>query len=156
MVESSPSASSTPSSLEDPKILAAAAYLLGGIGGYGFGYLSASTVIGLLLPLGIYMWKKTDAFIAFHAFQAFLWTVVVAVVGFVLGTVLLAQTQAAYANPYAYAYGGGFGATLGLSGIFLMVGLVILVVDLFLAYKAYKGDKFKLPVLGAMAEKPFL
>ena len=118
--------------------------------------MSASTVIGLLLPLGIYMWKKTDAFIAFHAFQAFLWTVVVAVVGFVFGMVFLAQTKAVYANPYAYAYGCGFGATLGLSGIFLMVGLVILVVDLFLAYKAYKGDKFKLPVLGAMAEKPFL
>ena len=145
-------AESSASSFEDPKLLAAAAYLLGGLLGSFAGGLA---FISILVPAGIYVWKKSDAYVAFHSFQALLFTLFVFVLMYILGFLFVAQASSAYSNPYSYATGGGMMATYSLVQIIWGLGLVFFLVDLFVAYKAYSGEKFKLPVLGNMAEKPF-
>ena len=145
----------TSSGFDNPKVLAGLSYVLGGVSAYGLGYGHLSGIVSVALPLVIYFAKKDDAFVRFHAFQAFLWSGLLFVVGYIMGLVLLQSVTSAYYDPYGYYAGGGFGATFGLVGLFSLVGLVAIIVDLFLAIKAYNGDKIKLPVLGAIAEKPF-
>ncbi len=157
MVDAPASSSSgpAPTFLDNPKFLAGLSYMLGGVTAYGLGYGNLSAIISVILPLVIYFAKKDDAFVRFHAFQAFLWSGLLFVVGYIMGLVLLQSVTSAYYDPYGYYAGGGFGATFGLVGLFSFVGLVAIIVDLFLAIKAYNGDKIKLPVLGALAAKPF-
>ncbi len=150
---------SAPTFLDDPKALAGIAYLSGGIGGYGFGEGGYWGLLGLIIPLAIYFHnkgKKNDPFLAFCSFQAFLWTLVVVGIGFVFYFLFVASLRTAYYDPYGYAFGGGWASSLGLIGLFGLVGFVIMLIDLFLAFKAYSGEKVKLPVLGGMAERPFL
>ena len=137
------------SPFENPKTLAGAAYLLGGIAAYGVGYGGLSSIISVILPLVIYFAKKDDEFVRFHAFQAFLWSGLLFIVGYVLSLVFLQSVS-------NYYYGGGFGQSLGIIGLFGIIGLIAIVIDLYLAIKAYNGEKVKLPVLGNYAEKPFL
>jgi len=145
----------TSSGLDNPKVLAGLSYMLGGVAAYGLGYGNLSAIVSVILPLVIYFAKKDNEFVRFHAFQAFLWSGLLFIVGYVMGLVLLQSVSSAYHDPYGYAYGGGFGASLGLIGLFSLVGLGAVIVDLFLAIKAYNGEKVKLPVLGNIAEKPF-
>ncbi|MBS3067476.1 DUF4870 domain-containing protein [Candidatus Micrarchaeota archaeon] len=154
-----PAAQPAPTFLDDPKALAGIAYLAGGIGGYGFGDGGYWGLLGLIIPLAIYFHnkgKKNDPFLAFCSFQAFLWTLVVVGIGFVFYFLFVASLRTAYYDPIGYYAGGGLGASLGLIGLFGMVGFVIMLIDLFLAFKAYSGEKVKLPVIGGMAEHPFL
>ena len=152
-------AASAPTFLDDPKALSGIAYLAGGISGWGFGEGNYFALLGLIIPLGIYFHnksKKNDPFVAFCSFQAFLWTLAVTVIGFLFYFLFVASLRTAYYDPYGYAFGGGWAASLGLIGLLGLVSFVILIVDLFLAFKAYSGEKVKLPVLGNMAEHPFL
>jgi len=99
-------------------------------------------IIGILVPLFIlFTEKKKDRFLAFHAWQSLLITVIAMIVWFGLGAVTLVLSV----------------VTMGFGGIvaclFLPLALVLLVVVLLLAYKAYQGQTYKLPVIGDFAEK---
>ena len=80
-------------------------------------------VLGWVSGLIVYLVKKEDAVAKFHGMQSIL----LSVVWFVLGMVTL-----------------GFG--------FILFPLILLI-HLFLAYKAYSGEKFMVPVLGKYAEQ---
>lgn len=103
--------------------------------------------IGILAALYVILTeKKQDKFLAFHAWQSLILTgvcivvmpvimITIAIVGMVLATV-----------------------TMGLGGLLvpcvaLPLSLAVLIAFLFLAYKAYLGEKYKLPVIGDFAEK---
>lgn len=95
-------------------------------------------IITVLVPLFVlFTEKKNDKFLAFHAWQSLLLTVAVFVIFMgigILATILTFVT--------------GFG------GLCLMpLYFVPLVVFLFAAYKAYQGEKYKIPVIGDFAEK---
>ncbi len=103
--------------------------------------------IGLLASLYVILTeKKQDKFLAFHAWQSIILTVVcivvvpaVMIIIFVLGAVLAMVTA-------------GLGGLL-VPCISLPLGLVILIGFFILAYKAYMGEKYKLPMIGEFAEK---
>jgi uncharacterized membrane protein len=98
-------------------------------------------IIAILVPLYVLLTeKKDDKFLAFHAWQSLLFTVVVIVVEVCLMVII---TVAAIATM-------GVGGFLG-SCLALIVWVIIVVLALFLAYKAYKGETYKLPVLGGIA-----
>lgn len=95
-------------------------------------------IITILVPLFvIFTDKKSNKFLAFHAWQSLLLTVVMFVVFAGLSMVVMVLTM-----------------VTGFGGICLMpVYFVPLVVFLFIAWKAYQGEKYMLPTLGEYAEK---
>lgn len=97
-------------------------------------------IIGILVPLFVLLTdKKSDKFLVFHAWQSLL----LSVVFIVLWGGLTAVTFVASFT--------GIGALIAC--LFAPLGLVMLLAVLVLAYKAYQGEKYKIPVLGDFAEK---
>lgn len=80
--------------------------------------------LGLLSGIIAYFLKKEDMYVRFHAVQSIILNVVI----MVLSTV-----------------------TFGIGALFLAP--IIFILWLFLMYKAYKGEKYMLPVIGEYAEK---
>ena len=99
-------------------------------------------IIPIVVPLILFFIKKDDKLVRFHALQSMLFTVVMLVVFFVLtilGTILAIVTL-------------GIGAILMVLG-FPVLGLAVLVYMLYVTYKAYKGEYYKIPMIGNFAEK---
>ncbi len=86
-------------------------------------------LLGFISGIIVYLLKKDDAFARFHAVQSIVWFILIWAVNFILGVTVV--------------------------GIILIpvVGLVALVSWLVLMYKALKGERYKLPYVGAWAEQ---
>lgn len=103
-----------------------------------------TAVIGYIIPLValiLVFMEKDNKFVRFHSIQSLLYAVAIFIVliSLTIFSVIL-------------AFISGTLATL-FSLISLLVWLGILAGVLFLAFKAYQGQMFKLPVIGDMAEK---
>lgn len=87
-------------------------------------------VLGFITGIVFLVLEKDNKFVRFHAFQS----IFVSVALFIINTVL---------------------AIIPIIGWILqpLVGLLGLVLWVFLLYKAYSGEKFKLPFIGDLAEK---
>jgi len=111
---------------DDSKVLGAIAYFLG------------------FFAILLYLIKKEDKFVKFHSIQSILLNVVWMVVFTVLmiGSMSLTVVTAMM---------GGIG---GLSMLCLpFVGLGVLVIVLFMMWKAFSGEMYKLPFIGDLADK---
>ena len=98
----------------------------------------------LLTPLTgilVYFMKKEDSFVKFHGMQSILFGVAAYILSFGLGIVTSVLAV----------------ATMGVGGICVLIlplfWLAIFVLWLFLMWKAYSGERYKLPYLGEMSEK---
>ncbi|HEV2828548.1 MAG TPA: DUF4870 domain-containing protein [Pyrinomonadaceae bacterium] len=134
-------ASNTPSGTTgsglDPKIAAALSYIW---------------IVGLVF----FFIEKENRFVRFHALQS----IIFGIANMVIMTVL-----AVFAVILTFAFGIGGAIVGGALGslvsllvwlvwlIFWLLGLVFLIGLIFAAVKAYQGQKFKLPIIGNMAEK---
>jgi uncharacterized membrane protein len=96
--------------------------------------------IGIVALILIFI-EKENRFVRFHAFQSLLFWVAITVIYIVMGIV----------TSVFFAISWSLGALV--SALLSLVGLVVLAAVIFLAYKAYQGEMYKLPVLGDMAEK---
>ena len=99
----------------------------------------AGWIIGIVF-LVIEPYSK-DKFVRFHSFQS----IFLGVACFVLGLVYSIMTRILWTIPLI----GWF--VDSLLGLVLWLG--VLVLWIFLMFKAYNNEKFKLPVIGDMAEK---
>lgn len=136
----SPGTSQTGSGL-DPKVAAALSYIW---------------IVGLIF----FFIEKENKFVRFHAMQSILFGIansaimmVLAIVATILTVVFTIGAAAASA-----AGSGGLGAIVGLFVwliwlLFWVLAMLFLVGLIFAAVKAYQGQKFKLPIIGNMAEK---
>ncbi|HEV7744559.1 MAG TPA: DUF4870 domain-containing protein [Pyrinomonadaceae bacterium] len=121
----------------DPKVAAALAYIW---------------IVGLIF----YFMEKENRFVRFHAMQSILFGIANSVILIALS--ILASILTAVFSVGGAVVGGGGGAIMGLLVmlIWLLFSLVCLLLFaglVFAAYKAYQGEKFKLPFIGNMAEK---
>lgn len=99
-------------------------------------------IIAVLVPLFvIFTEKKNDKFLAFHAWQSLLYSIAWIVVFFLL-SILIGVVSVATA---------GIGTLLGC--LYIPVSAVAFLYGLFLAYKAYQGEKIMAPVIGEYAQK---
>ncbi len=98
-----------------------------------------SNVAGLLCYLPFVGWivsiiflmiepQKNDRFVRFHAFQA----IFLAVIAYLLW----------WATGYALSY-----------ALYGLLRLAIFILQIFMMFKAYNNERFKLPVIGDLAEK---
>ncbi|HEY6230854.1 MAG TPA: DUF4870 domain-containing protein [Pyrinomonadaceae bacterium] len=120
----------------DPKIAAALSYIW---------------IVGIIF----FFIEKEDRFVRFHALQSILYFIT-----FMVTMVVLAVL--AFILTFAFGIGGAIvGGGLGMIVhllvwviwlIFWVIGLAMLIGLIFAAVKAYQGQKFKLPIIGNMAE----
>lgn len=83
--------------------------------------------------------EKDNKFVRFHAMQSIVTFLPLTIIGWLLNMV---------ATPY-YGWGWGFSPFWIISWL---IWLIVLGLWLLLMYKAYQGEKFKLPVVGDIAE----
>lgn len=103
---------------------------------------AACYIIGILVPLFVlFTEKKENKFLAYHAWQSLMLSAILIVVwvglGIFIGVVAVATA--------------GFGGVL--TCLYLPLFLVTAAAMLIPAYKGYLGEKYKLPVIGELAEK---
>ncbi|MDY7083385.1 MAG: hypothetical protein SXQ77_13520 [Halobacteria archaeon] len=98
---------------------------------------------GLFSGLFFYFTEEDNKFIRFHALQSILLAIAIPVVfiGLTIFQMIL------FAIP---RIGGIIGLLFSLIWLVFWFGMFVL--WLFLMYKAYSGEKFKLPVIGNIAE----
>jgi len=125
----------------DPKVAAAISYIW---------------IVGLIF----FFIEKENKFVRFHAMQSILFGIANSVIMMVLAIVatLLTVVFTIGAAAAASAGSGGLGAIVSLFVwliwlVFWVMAMVFLVGLVFAAVKAYQGQKFKLPIIGNMAEK---
>ena len=133
---SNPQTSSSGSGL-DPKIAAALSYIW---------------IVGLIF----FFIEKENRFVRFHALQSIIFGIANSVIMVVLAVLAIILTFAFGIG--GAIVGGGLGVIVHLLVwviwlIFWLIGLVMLIGLIFAALKAYQGQKFKLPIIGDMAEK---
>lgn len=92
-----------------------------------------SYFFGFLTGILFFVLEKENKFVRFHAMQSILVFLALFVINMVLGIILSISFVTMMLFPLIY--------------------LIELILWLFLMYKAYKGEKFMLPVVGDIAEK---
>ena len=103
-------------------------------------YLNICLPIGLIYSIIVLLTDKTNKLPRFHAFQSLLLTGALLVVGFLLGIVMGVFTVVTKSPVLGFGFNGLF-------------GILITVLWIFLAVKAYQNDMLKLPVIGDLADK---
>lgn len=98
-------------------------------------------VLGLLTGLIFYLIEKTNRTVRFHAAQSIVFSIAWVVVWVVLAVVGLVLSQ------ISYALGNLFGI------VSLLVWLGLFIVWVVLLIKGYSGERWKLPVIGDIAER---
>lgn len=102
-------------------------------------------IIGVIVPLFVlFTEKKSNKFLAFHAWQSLMLSIAFFVIFVALGVMTM-----------FLAFVPGVNIIVGLVSMcgFPLIGLAVLIFMLFLAYKAYQGEKFMVPTVGEMAQK---
>lgn len=130
-----PGASKSSSGLE-PNIAAALSYIW---------------IVGVIF----YLLEKENRFIRFHAMQSILFGIANSVIMMVLVVVGFVLTFAFGIG--GAMIGGGLGTLVSMLIwliwlLFWLIGVALFVGLIFAAVKAYQGQKFKLPIIGKMAE----
>jgi uncharacterized membrane protein len=121
----------------DPKVAAALSYIW---------------IVGLIF----FFIEKENRFVRFHAMQSIIFGIANSVILVLLSVLTMILTIVMGVG--GAMVGGVLGLIVSLLGwlIWLLFALVIVLLLLgliFAAYKAYQGEKFKLPFIGNIAEK---
>lgn len=107
-------------------------------------------VLGILVAVIIFLLKKDDKYVRFHAAQALLFDITVMLFSIPLTIILFAVFFVAGIVSFGVGFFLGFGV-LWIGIMAFSVGIFL--AKVFLGYKAYQGETFKLPFLGDQAEK---
>lgn len=93
--------------------------------------------------------EKENKTVRFHAMQSILVFLPLTILGYIFQGVL----GVSYATQSIYGYAYGVPTLSPFYYVGILIYLVVFVLWLLLMFKAYKGEKFKLPVIGDIAEK---
>ena len=106
---------------------------------------AATYVLGWITGILFFVMEKDNKTVRFHAMQSILTFLPLMILGWIIGAVVTMMTFG------MGLYGAvGIWAILGL--IVTLIWIVMLLLWLFLMYKAYQGEKFLVPIVGAIAE----
>lgn len=133
---SPPPSSSSPLGGMDPKIAAAISYIW---------------IVGVIF----FILEKENKFVRFHALQSILFGVGNSIVMFLLAIIAIVLSIAFGIG--GAMVGGGIESLISLLVglmwlLFWLIGLLMFAGLIFAAVKAYQGQKFKLPIIGNIAE----
>lgn len=86
--------------------------------------------------------EKKSKFVRFHAIQSIIVFLPLTILGWIIG----AATSPFFGMGY---YGWGFSPLWFLSSL---IWLIVFIIWLLMMYKAYQGERYKLPIAGDIAE----
>jgi len=95
-----------------------------------------------------YLMEKKNKTVRFHALQSILTFLPLSIIGWIVGWIGAPSISWGYG--YSYSYNPGIPALIYLSWIIWVITVILWLV---LMIKAYQGEKFKLPIVGDIAEK---
>jgi uncharacterized membrane protein len=105
---------------------------------------AACYVLGWLTGIIFFLMEKDNKTVKFHAIQSILTFLPLTILYWILGMVFGMMV-----------YGAGMYGAVGVWGILsllsTLIAIVMLILWLFLMFKAYQGEKFKVPIVGAIA-----
>ncbi|MEA2055550.1 MAG: DUF4870 domain-containing protein [Candidatus Thermoplasmatota archaeon] len=110
-------------------------------------------VLTWLTGIIFYLVEKENKTVRFHALQSTLTFIPLTILGWVLG--FIGAPSVSYGGGYGW-YGTGVTVNPGIPAlIWASYGIWALTVILWIVFviKAYQGEKFKLPIIGDIAEK---
>jgi len=106
---------------------------------------AACYVLGWVTGIIFFVMEKDNKTVRFHAMQSILTFLPLMILGWIIGFIVTMMTFG------LGVYGAvGIWAILGL--VVTLIWIVMLLLWLFLMYKAYTGEKFLVPIVGAIAE----
>ena len=123
------------------------------VDGHAFGALVY--IFGILIAAIIFIVKKDDPYVKYHAAQAIVFDIAVIIVSFIISILAIFVV-------FIFMFLGLFSPAIFLLGfasfwvvwIAIMVfSLALLLLRLFFAWKAYQGTKFRLPILSGFVDK---
>jgi len=106
-------------------------------------------VLMWLTGIIFYFMEKENKTVRFHAMQSILTFLPLTIIGFIFGWIGAPSVGWGYGY-YDVSYNPGIPALIWLSWA---IYAVMFILWLVLIIKAYQGEKFKLPVVGDIAEK---
>jgi uncharacterized membrane protein len=112
-------------------------------------FAAISYILGILVALVICLVKKDNRFVRFHAMQAVLADIAVAIISFAMVILAIAAVIIGVVTKNLAAF-------LAFPAFYLAIlafSLLILAIRLFLAWKAYGGESLRIPLLGGLAER---
>ncbi len=105
-------------------------------------------ILGLLSGLFFFVTEDDNDFVRFHALQSIIFSVGAFILYWVLNTLMFSF----FFGPRMLITGGGVLFSL-FSLLTSLISLALLGVWVFLMYKAYNGERYKLPIIGGLAEQ---
>lgn len=112
----------------------------------------AALISYLFIPwtsIAVIMTEKENRFVRFHAFQSLFLGIALIAMSIVLSVVIGVLTLVAAAiSPYA-----GILVSFVSLGVWVIIAFAILALWAICLFKAYKGENYKIPVIGKFAEK---
>jgi len=95
-----------------------------------------------------YFLEKENKTVRFHAMQSILTFIPLSILGWLFGWI--GAPSVGWSGGLSYSYNPGIPALVWLSWA---IWAITVLLWLILMFKAYQGEKFKLPVVGDIAEK---
>lgn len=111
-------------------------------------------LLGIVSGIALYLMAPRDRLVRFHAIQSMVLGVIVLILSFIL-MIFSIVLYFIFAWLMAFMVLPSM-SIIGLALIALMwcvFFFILFVLWLFLLYKAYKGDRFGLPLIGGLAER---
>ncbi|MEF8879955.1 MAG: DUF4870 domain-containing protein [Candidatus Thermoplasmatota archaeon] len=102
-------------------------------------------VLTWLTGIIFYLMEKENKTVRFHAMQSILTFLPLTILGYIFQGIL----GVSHSTVYGYSYATHFTPFYYIG---ILIYLIMLVLWLVLIFKAYQGEKFKLPVIGDIAE----
>ncbi|MGD1003951.1 MAG: DUF4870 domain-containing protein [Methanoregulaceae archaeon] len=106
---------------------------------------AACYVLGWLTGIIFFLMEKDNKTVRFHAMQSVLTFLPLTILYWIIGTIYTMMF-------FGAGMYGAYGAWGILSLIATLIAIVMLILWLVLMFKAYKGEKFKVPIVGDIAE----
>lgn len=109
-------------------------------------FAAVAYFFGMLIALVIYLVKKDDSYVRFHAMQAILFDIAISIVSVPLIGFAFAAFFVLAASKSAMAF-------IILWAAIMVFALLSIIVKLIFAFKAFTGSRFRIPLIGKYAEK---
>ena len=102
-------------------------------------------VLGWVTGIIFFLMEKDNKTVRFHAMQSILTFLPLMILIWIISAIIGMMV-----------FGAGLYGAVGIWGIFsliiTLIWIIMLLLWLFLMYKAYQGEKFLMPIVGAIAE----
>ena len=109
-------------------------------------------ILGLITGIIFFILGKDNKFVKFHAVQSIIFSIIVIIISQILSAFTTASLMTMYNTDLMTMY-ASYGTLSAITSISWVINIVILVIWIFVMYKAYLGEKYHIPIIGNLTER---